>query len=149
MPQWSERQIVAVQCENVLFLGHNGIFRNIQMEAQTKGPCKRAFFPNLRRGQAMWVPRRATKTLFPVTLENRSRVADVNFIIGVSTNLLNWQPAETSPTWRIREGLKLQVLENQRSCFLGLHYRTTFARRLGSGDFRRRLGWQLQFESLQ
>ena len=55
----------------------------------------------------------------------------------------------TSPTWRIRGGRKAQVLENQRSRFLGLHYRTTLARWPGSGDFRRRLGWQLQFESLQ
>ena len=54
-----------------------------------------------------------------------------------------------NPTWRIREGRKAQVLENQRPNFLGLHYRTTFARRLGSSDFWRRLGWQLQFEPLQ
>ena len=46
-----------------------------------------------------------------------------------------------SPTWRIRGGRKAQVLENQRPNFLGLHYRTTFARRLGGSDFRRRLGW--------
>jgi hypothetical protein len=59
----------------------------------------------------------------------------------IATLTVGFPPSVTNPTWRIRGGRKAQVLGNQRPRFLGLHYRTTFARRLGSGDFRRWLGW--------
>ncbi len=46
-----------------------------------------------------------------------------------------------SPTWRIRGGWIAQVIANQRSDVLGLHYRTGLVGRFWAGDFGRRLSW--------
>jgi hypothetical protein len=48
------------------------------MEPLTRGPRKR-FLPNFHRDQAICVPHRDTKALFPFTLEKRSRVAAAAF----------------------------------------------------------------------